>query len=120
MFGSLFTNISSSTNNFIKEIYIGNDLYNVKIEKDNDSSKILMSCNLKDDVISLFDYSLELSYDEFCKLGKSFRNCDDINEIYNLLKYLIYGLTISSENSSLNIKSILYCNIRMLTVKTIL
>ena len=69
-----------------------------------------MTCNLKDNVLSLFDYSLELSYEEFCKLGKSFKYCDDINDIYELLKNIMHEITISTKNSSLKIKSSIRLN----------
>ena len=80
-------------NNFIKIVYFGNDAYNINVKKNE--SKILMTCNLKNDVISLYDYSLELSYEEFYKLGKSFRQCNDINEIFELLKNVMSDISIS-------------------------
>ena len=96
-FGSNFYNYNNVSiideNNFIRKFYFGNDAYNINVKKNE--SKILMTCNLKNDVISLYDYSLELSYEEFYKLGKSFRQCNDINEIFELLKNVMSDISIS-------------------------
>ena len=64
MFGnSIFGNCNNNTisfkeNNFTMKINIGDDEYQINVQK-MESSKILMTCNLRDDILSLYDYSLE-------------------------------------------------------------
>ena len=90
---------------YIKEINFGDDLYKITLSISK-SSKILITCNTKDDVLSLYEYSIELSFEEFYKLGKCFKQCNSIEEIYDLLKNVMTEIEISSKNNySLNLKS---------------
>ena len=51
-------------------------------------NEISISCNPNnedEEITSLIEYYLELTYDKFLNLGKSFKQCDDSNQVYNLL-----------------------------------
>jgi len=94
---SLFDNIIidiEDSNHFQKEMIYEKDTYILTMEK-KDSSKILITCNLKDNAISLYDYSIEISLEEFYKKGSVFKQCNNIDEIYILLKNVLKGISIS-------------------------
>ena len=74
------------------------------ILKVNDSSKISISCNSKDDFTSLYNYSIVLSFEDFCDLGKSFKLCDNIYDVFNTLKNIFEEIGFSS-NSIKEMKS---------------
>ena len=48
-------------------------------------SKIILECIPDDEFTSLFDYSINLSLENFYNLGKTFKPCDNLDEIYNLI-----------------------------------
>ena len=106
-----------NTNHFEKEMKYEEDTYILTIEKKK-SSKIFMTCNLKDNAISLYDYSIEISLEEFYKKGNVFKQCNNIDEIYILLKNVIKGISISDikynsekieSSSSLELKDNILC-----------
>ena len=92
--------LTPNINSFSKEISTNNNIYKLKMNKKETS--ILITCNLKDDIVSLNDYSIELTFDEFYKLGNCFKQCNNINDIYDLIKNILSGISISFiENNSL-------------------
>lgn len=106
-----------NTNHFEKEMKYEEDTYILTIEK-KESSKIFMTCNLKDNAIYLYDYSIEISLEEFYKKGNVFKQCNNIDEIYILLKNVIKGISISDikynsekieSSSSLELKDNILC-----------
>jgi len=106
-----------NTNHFEKEMKYEEDTYILTIEK-KESSKIFMTCNLKDNAISLYDYSIEISLEDFYKKGNVFKQCYNIDEIYILLKNVIKGISISDikynsekieSSSSLELKDNILC-----------
>ena len=58
-------------------------------------SKIIITCNSVNDYISLYDNYAEISYSEFLNLGKCFKSCSDLEEIFNLLKNVLKGIKLS-------------------------
>ena len=64
---------------------------NLKLTK----SKIIMTFNSLDDYISLYDNYAEITYSEFLNLGKCFKSCSNLDEIFNLLKNAIKGLYLN-------------------------
>ena len=77
-----------------KQIHILNGVcYNLilKLAK----SKIIITCNSVNDYISLYDNYAEISYSEFLNLGKCFKSCSDLEEIFNLLKNVLKGIKLS-------------------------
>ena len=89
---------------FSKEIYIDDDLYKININI-NESSKIVITCDLKEEVLSLYSYSINLSFEEFDKLGKSFKHCNNLEDIFDFLKNIILGMELSTKKSPLIVKS---------------
>ena len=77
---------------FSKKLYIEEVEYKIKVKKE--SSNILITCNLKEDIASKYDYSINLSYDEFLVLGRVFKQCKDIDDIYELLKNVMNNTKI--------------------------
>ena len=63
--------------------------YFVIFIKNSDSSTILIECEPEDKLIGLYNYSIEMSFEEFTLLGKSFKQCDDIDDIFILLKNML-------------------------------
>ena len=84
----------SNLNEFFKELKINNEKYFVIFEKNSDSSKILIKCEPEDKLICLYNYSKEISFDEFILLGKYFKHCDNIDDIFIFLKNLIIDTQI--------------------------
>ena len=58
-------------------------------------SKIIITCNSVNDYISIYDNYAEISYSEFLNLGKCFKSCSDLEEIFNLLKNVLKGIKLS-------------------------
>ena len=48
-----------------------------------------------DDYISLYDNYAEITYSEFLNLGKCFKSCSNLYEIFNLLKNALKGLDLN-------------------------
>ena len=54
-----------------------------------------MTFNSLDDYISLYDNYAEITYSEFLNLGKCFKSCSNLDEIFNLLKNALKGLDLN-------------------------
>ena len=79
------------------ELPLNEEKYIIKL-KVNDSSKLSLTCNAKEEFTSLYNYSIVLSYEEFCDMGKSFKLCDNIIEVYNTLKNIFEEISFSSNS----------------------
>ena len=82
-------NIKDS-NEFSKILELNDEKYILTFKK-TESEKIFITCESKDETISLYNYYIELSFQEFSLLGKSFRQCDDINDIFIFLLNVLNG-----------------------------
>ena len=78
----------------IIELPLNEEKYTIKL-KVNDSSKISLTCNSNDDFTSVYNYSVILSYEEFCDLGKTFKLCDNISDVFNTLKNIFEEISFS-------------------------
>ena len=76
------------------ELPLNDEKYNIKL-KVNDSSKISITCNTKEDFTSAYNNSVILSFEEFCELGKSFKLCDNIYDVFNTLKNIFEEISFS-------------------------
>ena len=83
--------------NFTKELELDNDSYIVTIKKVK-PSLISIKCENKFDYLATHDYSINLTYDEFCKLARTFRLFDNIDEIFDTIKNLFKGVNFSFQN----------------------
>ena len=90
-YNTIGNNMQNSEEKFSRELKLGNEIYIIKIKKIK-PSQISIICENKFDYLSLYGYSITLTYDEFCKLGKSFRLYDNIDEIYDTIKNLFKGV----------------------------
>ena len=79
------------------ELPLNDEKYNIKL-KVNDSSKISITCNTKEDFTSAYNNSVVLSFEEFCELGKSFKLCDNIYDVFNTLKNIFEEISFSSNS----------------------
>ena len=52
----------------------------------------------------MYNYSIVISYEEFCDLGKSFKLCDNIYDVFNTLKNIFDEISFTS-NSIKDLKS---------------
>ena len=77
------------------ELPLNEEKQTIKL-KVNDSNKISISCNSKDDFTSVYNYSIVISYEEFCDLGKSFKLCDNIYDVFNTLKNIFDEISFTS------------------------
>ena len=81
----------------IIELPLNDEKYTIKF-KVNNSSKITITCNTKEEFTSAYNYSVVLSYEEFCDLGKSFKLCDNIYDVFNTLKNIFEEISFSSSS----------------------
>ena len=79
------------------ELPLNEEKHTIKL-KVNDSSKISITCNPKEEFTSAYNYSVILSYEEFCDLGKSFKLCDNIYDVFNTLKNIFDEISFSSNS----------------------
>jgi len=96
-----YNNMPSNEEKFSKELKLDDEIYILKIKKIK-PSQIVIRCENKFNYLSLYGYSITLTYDEFCKLGKSFRLYDNIDEIYDTIKNLFKGVDFTFKNKSNN------------------
>jgi len=87
----------------IIELPMNDEKYTIKL-KITDASKMSITCNAKEDFTSCFNYAVVVSYEEFCELGKSFKLCDNIYDVFNTLKNIFDEISFSS-NSIKEMKS---------------
>ena len=87
----------------IIELPMNDEKYTIKL-KITDASKMAITCNAKEDFTSCFNYAVVVSYEEFCELGKSFKLCDNIYDVFNTLKNIFDEISFSS-NSIKEMKS---------------
>ena len=83
------------------ELPLDDEKYIVTITKKN-SSQISLKCENKLNFLSLYNYRITLTYDEFTKIGKSFRLFDNIDEIFNIIKNLFIGVDFSLKKQTNN------------------
>ena len=74
---------------------IDKEIFEVVFKKDKD--KIFISCIPKEECICLYDYSIEITYEEFCKLGKTFKLCENIDEIFKIIKNIAEEVSFSKK-----------------------
>ena len=77
---------------YIKCLKLEEENYNIKIKKLK-PYQISIECENQFDYLSTHQYSITLSYDEFCKLGKTFRLSDNIDEIFDTIKNLFFNFS---------------------------
>ena len=85
-------------NEISQNLYLKNESFIVKYKKGK--SKISISCNPKDDFVSLYDYSIEISFEEFCKLGKNFKICENIDDIFKIIKNIVEEVKFTKKKGS--------------------
>jgi len=88
----LFNNQDSKI--YKKELELDDETYILTLKKENTSHLSIFLEN-KLDFLSLYNYSITLSYNEFCKLGKTFRLFDNIDEIFDIIRRLLNGVEFS-------------------------
>ena len=76
------------------ELPLNDEKYTITL-KVNDSSKISLTCCANEDFTSVYNYSVVLSYEEFCDLGKTFKLCDNISDVFNTLKNIFEEISFS-------------------------
>ena len=79
---------------YTKELELDDETYILTLKKENTSHLSIFLEN-KIDFLSLYNYSITLSYNEFCKLGKTFRLFDNIDEILDIIRRLLNGVEFS-------------------------
>ena len=85
------------------ELPLNEENYLIKIRV-TDASKLSMNCSSKEGFTSAYNYSIVVSYEEFCEMGKTFKLCDNIYEVFNTLKNIFEEISFSS-NSIKEMKS---------------
>ena len=87
----------------IIELPLNEENYLIKIRV-TDASKLSMTCCPKEGFTSAYNYSIVVSFEEFCEMGKTFKLCDNIYEVFNSLKNIFEEISFSS-NSIKEMKS---------------
>ena len=80
-------------NEFSRILNLEGMQYNIKLKLIK--AKINIMCTSTIDYLSLYDYSLDISFQEFLNLGKCFKSCSNLEEIFNLLKNILKGIRLS-------------------------
>ena len=93
-------------NEISHNLKIDDEIFIIKFKKRN--NKISIFCNPIDEFASLYDYSIDISYEEFCKLGKNFKMCENIDDIFKIIKNIVEEVKFTKKKGS-DIES----NIRM-------
>ena len=75
------TNLKTDKGDYILEIKLNED-------------KINISCNSEIEFLSIYSYSKELSYQELIKMSNNFKSCNNITQIFDFLRNIIYGILI--------------------------
>ncbi len=75
------TNLKTDKGDYILEIKLNED-------------KINISCNSEIEFLSIYSYSKELSYQELIKMSNNFKSCNNIKQIFDFLRNIIYGILI--------------------------
>ena len=79
------------------ELPLNDESYLIKI-RITDASKLSMNCCSKEGFTSAYNYSIVVSYEEFCEMGKTFKLCDNIYEVFNTLKNIFEEISFSSSS----------------------
>jgi len=80
-------------NEFSRILNLEGMKYNIKLKLIK--AKINIMCTSTIDYLSLYDYSIDISFQEFLNLGKCFKSCSNLEEIFNLLKNILKGIRLS-------------------------
>ena len=72
---------------FNQTLFLNNEKFIITVKETE--SKIILECIPDDEFTSLFDYTIDLSLENFYSLGKSFKQCDNLDEIYNLIQNIM-------------------------------
>ena len=80
-------------NEFSRILNLEGMKYNIKLKLIK--AKISIMCTSTIDYLSLYDYSLDITFQEFLNLGKCFKSCSNLEEIFNLLKNILKGIRLS-------------------------
>ena len=91
------TTIKKPERSCIIELPLNEEKYEIKI-KVNDASKLSLVCNPKEDFTSLYNYTVIITYEQFLEMGKTFKLCDNIVEVYNTLKNIFEEISFSSSS----------------------
>lgn len=89
----------ATNESYIKCLKLEEETYNIKIKKLK-PYQISIECENQFDYLSTHQYSITLSYDEFCKLSKTFRLSDNIDEIFDTIKNLFKGVDFTFKNDN--------------------
>ena len=84
-------------NKFDKVFNLYNEQFIITVKETQ--SKIILECKPNEEFISLYDYSIELSLEDFYAMGKSFKQCDNLNEIFNLIRNLMFQVNLPQINN---------------------
>ena len=79
----------SQTLKIDKEVFI------IKFKKENNN--VLILCIPIDEFACLYEYSIQITYEEFCKLGKNFNMCENIDDIFKILKNIVEGVKVTQK-----------------------
>ena len=77
------------------ELPLNEEKYLIKIRV-TDASKLSITCNSKEGFTAAYNYSIAISYEEFCEMGKTFKLCDNIYEVFNTLKNIFEEISFFS------------------------
>ena len=104
---SFFSSYSENNKKYLSEKKSDKDFYsfsfktnageyelNVHLKHD----KLLITCESDIEFLSLYTYSKEITFEELKKLYKTFKSCNDNEEIFKSFKNILRGITIKIDN----------------------
>ena len=90
---------SDNDNEIYKYLKIDQEIFIIKFIKGD--NQISISCIPLDEFVCLYDYSIQISYEEFCKLSKIFSVYESIDDIFKIIKNIVEEVNISKNEEEL-------------------
>lgn len=90
---------SENANEIYKYLKIDQEIFIIKFVKED--NKISIFCLPLDEFVCLYDYSIQISYEEFCKLSKIFSVYESIDDIFKIIKNIVEEVNISKNEEEL-------------------
>ena len=90
---------SDNDNENYKYLKIDQEIFIIKFIKGD--NQISISCIPLDEFVCLYDYSIQISYEEFCRLSKTFSVYESIDDIFKIIKNIVEEVNLTTNEEKL-------------------
>ena len=90
---------SDNDNEIYKYLKIDQEIFIIKFIKGD--NQISISCIPLDEFVCLYDYSIQISYEEFCRLSKTFSVYESIDDIFKIIKNIVEEVNLTTNEEKL-------------------